>query len=238
VCDVYYAASNFAGTKTITEEIVVRAEPPPPWWALNRYGLCQLRLGFPDSALDAFKRALPLASSQTDRGPTPNNLSQVYKARGDYDTALRYLEQSLQICREIGDKAGEGTTLNNLGLIYQARGDYDTALRYSEQSLQLRREIGDKAGEGTTLYNMGSIALEVQQDVEQTLSLCKQAFDIAIEIRDARLLFHTAQVLGKVFAQAGAKDKAKPLLQMAVQVGTQAGFPGVDEIEAVLRQLS
>src|SRR3954447_18910131 len=39
-------------------------------------------------------------------GATLNNLSQIYKARGDYETALKYLEQSLQIQREIGDKAG------------------------------------------------------------------------------------------------------------------------------------
>jgi len=111
VCNVYYAVSNFAGTKTLTEEIVVRDEPPPPWWALNRYGQCQLRLGFLDTAHAAFERALPVASSQRGRGTTLNNLSQVYMTRGDYDTALRYLEQSLQIRRDISDKAGEATTL-------------------------------------------------------------------------------------------------------------------------------
>ena len=52
--------------------------PPPPWWALNRYGLCQLYLGFPDSALDAFKRALPVAPTKEDEGTMLNNLSQIY----------------------------------------------------------------------------------------------------------------------------------------------------------------
>jgi tetratricopeptide (TPR) repeat protein len=197
VCDVYHAVSNFVGTKTITEEIVVRTEPLPPWWALNRYGMCQLRLGFPDSARNAFERALSLAPSPRDRGTTLNNLSQIYDARGDYDTALRYLEQSLQICRDIGDKAGEGTTL----------------------------------------HNMGFIAFEAQA-VEQALSLWKQALDIALEIREARLLFHTARTLGSVLARVGARDEAKALLQMAVQVGRQAGLPGVDEVEAMLRQLT
>ncbi|UCE90034.1 MAG: tetratricopeptide repeat protein, partial [Pseudomonadota bacterium] len=60
-------------------------------------------------------------------GKTLNNISQIFKARGDYDTALTYLEKSLKISQEIGDKAGEGKTLNNISQIYAARGDYDTA---------------------------------------------------------------------------------------------------------------
>jgi tetratricopeptide (TPR) repeat protein len=43
-------------------------------------------------------------------GTTLNNISQIYKARGDYATALKYLEQSLAIRKEIGDRAGEAVT--------------------------------------------------------------------------------------------------------------------------------
>ncbi|MBA3614483.1 MAG: tetratricopeptide repeat protein, partial [Nitrospirales bacterium] len=56
---------------------------------------------------------------------TLGNLGQIFEARGDYDTALPYLKQSLDIQRVIGDQKGEGTTLSNLSLILQARGDYD-----------------------------------------------------------------------------------------------------------------
>jgi tetratricopeptide (TPR) repeat protein len=73
---------------------------------------------------------------------------------GSYDTALKYLQQSLAISQEIGDKSGEGTTLNNISQIFRARGDYDTALKYLQQSLAIRQEIGDKSGEGTTLNNI------------------------------------------------------------------------------------
>jgi tetratricopeptide (TPR) repeat protein len=356
VCDFYYRISNYAGASAITEEIVGRSSPPAPWWALNRYGMCQLTLGFPNSALAAFKRALPVAPTKRDAGTTLNNISQIYKARGDYDTALRYLEQSLGICQEIGNKAGEGTTLNNmattayargdydtalryleqslgiqqeigdkagegttlnnmattayargdydtalryleqslgicqeignkagegttlnnisgiyrargdydtalryleqsLGIrqeigdkagegatlnnisqIYKARGDYDTALRYLEQSLGIQQEIGDKAGEGTTLNNMGHIAMQ-SGDLERAVSLWSEALALALEIQDARLLFHVASTLGQVLAQAGVQAEARNLLQMAVQVGKQAGFPQVQQVEQILRQL-
>jgi tetratricopeptide (TPR) repeat protein len=237
VSGFYYYISNFIEAKALTEEIVQRVSPSPPWWALNRYGMCQLVLGFPDSALTTFHQALPMATTPKDKGTTLNNLSQIYKARGDYDTALRYLEASLAIQREIGDKAGEGTTLNNLSLLAYARGDYDTALRYLEASLAIQREIGDKAGMIATLHNMGHIALQAQ-DVERAMTLWLEAFGIATETQNAQGLFHTASTLGQVFAELGEQSEARPLLQRAVEVGKAAGLAGVEEVEAVLRRLS
>ena len=80
----YYGRSNYADASALSAEIVTRSAPPPPWWALNRYGQCQLTLGFPNNALAAFERALAVASTRRDEGTTLNNLSQIYKARGDY----------------------------------------------------------------------------------------------------------------------------------------------------------
>jgi tetratricopeptide (TPR) repeat protein len=58
----------------------------------------------------------------------------IYRAQGDYTTALTHLTNSLAISQEIGDKAGEGTTLNNIALIYRAQGDYTTALTHLTNS--------------------------------------------------------------------------------------------------------
>ncbi|MEW6668705.1 MAG: tetratricopeptide repeat protein, partial [Thermodesulfobacteriota bacterium] len=155
----YHLTGGVTRARDLVQEIVGRDEPPAPWWALNRYGMCQHSLGFYEEALEAHLKSLETCPGSKERGTTLNNISQIYDARGDYDTALKYLEQSLKIRREIGDKAGEGATLNNISQIYKARGDYDTALKYLEQSLKIRREIGDKAGTIPTLHNMAHIAL-------------------------------------------------------------------------------
>ena len=179
-----------------TAEIVQRTSPPPPWWALNRYGMCQLTLGLPGGALAAFERALPVAPTGGDEGATLNNLSQIYQARGDYDKALSYLEQSLAI----------------------------------------RREIGDKAGLVATLHNMGHIAWQAD-NLERAMTLWSEAFSIAMETKNTQGIFHTASTLGRALASAGASAQARQLLQLAVEVGQAAGFPGVQEVEAVLRRL-
>lgn len=197
VCDFYYRISNYTDARGLTEEIVDRASPPPPWWALNRYGMCQLVLGFPDSALAAFERALPIAPTQVDKGATLNNVSEIYRARGDYDTALRHVEASLAI----------------------------------------QREIGDKAGLVATLHNMGHIAWEAQ-NMERAMTLWSEALALARETQNAQGLFHTASTLGQVLAKLGAQSEARPLLELAVEVGKAAGFAGVEEVEAVLHRLS
>ena len=118
--------------------------------------------------------------------------------KGDYDTALGYLTNSLKIQQDIGDKQGEGVTLNNISQIYQAKGDYDTALRYLTDSLKIMQDIGDSAGLCTTLFNMGHIHLQNDQQ-EQAIATWLQAYSIAKQIglaQDLAALEDLAKQLG------------------------------------------
>ena len=117
-----------------------------------------------------------------------------------YADALPLFEQSLAICREIGDKAGEGATLNNLSQIYDARGDYATALTYLEQSLAISREIGDKAGEGTTLNNLAGIA-RARGDYATALTYLEQSVAIQREIGDIAGMCATLFNIGHIHRQ-------------------------------------
>ena len=100
-------------------------------------------------------------------GTTLNNISQIYDAQGDYETALAYLKQSLAIRQQIGDKAGEGTTLNNIRKSIMRRAITRRRF-YLKQSLAISQQIGDKAGEGATLNNISQI-YDAQGDYETAL---------------------------------------------------------------------
>jgi tetratricopeptide (TPR) repeat protein len=233
--------------------------------------------GQSDSALHTLKTALDLceeSGSKEGESATLNDISQIYKARGDYETALKYLEQSFEIVRNIGNKEGEASILNNMGTVAHARGDYETALKYLEQSLKIRMEIGDKTNVGATfnnigaiytargdykkalkyleqsikiqreigdrpgmvpsLHNMAHIAIEAK-DVDKALDYWYEALSIAMEIRNAEGIFHVAGSLGQLLAGIGEKEQATKLLKLAIQVGRQAGFPGTDQVEEILK---
>jgi tetratricopeptide repeat protein len=88
----------------------------------------------------------------------------------------------------------------------------------------------------TTLHNIGHIAWQAD-NLEHAMTLWSEAFSIAMETRNAQGIFQTASTLGQVLASAGASAQARQMLQLAVEVGHAAGFPGVQEVEAVLRRL-
>ena len=75
VCGFYYRISNYADASLLTAEIVDRDIPPAPWWALNRYGMCQLTLGFPAGARQlSSKHSL---SPQTRKKKAPPSITSV-----------------------------------------------------------------------------------------------------------------------------------------------------------------
>jgi tetratricopeptide (TPR) repeat protein len=92
---------------------------------------------------------------------TLSNISQIYQARGDDDTALRYLEKSLAILRAIDDRAGLCVTLFNIGHIYldpqQARACLVEAYRIAKEIghapiLAALENLAKQAGKGLELW--------------------------------------------------------------------------------------
>ncbi len=82
-------------------------------------------------ALSSLEKALALCRETGDKageGTTLNNISQIFKAQGDYETALSCLKQSLAIRQQIGDKAGLCATLFNMGHIHVQNGQTQEAV--------------------------------------------------------------------------------------------------------------
>ena len=145
---------------------------------------------------------------------------------GDYEVALDYLQQSLTLIQQIGDKAGEGTTLNNISTLYHAQGDYETALAYLKQSLTIWQQIGDKAGEGTTLNNLSQI-YDAQGDYATALMCLKQSLAIQQQIGDIKgesvTLNNISQILQVQGDYETALEYSKRDLAICQQIGDKAG---------------
>ena len=118
-----------------------------------------------------------------------------------YEKALKYLEQSLGIRVEMGDKSGEGATLNNISSIYQTRGDLTKALEYLEHSRDIQVEIDDKSGECTALFNMGYIHW-INKEQEKALNTWLNAYEIAKEIEYTEIL----EALDKLAIDSGFEN--------------------------------
>ncbi len=168
-----------------------------------------------------------------------NNIGFLYKTWKKYDKALVHLEKSLRICRKIGYRAGEGTVLNNISLVYSTRGDYAKALEYLEQDLNICHEMGDKSGTIPTLHNMALIALE-KGDIEKFKEYEIEAYSIADKISDAEGIYKVGKKFGSFLFREGVNDdkvKGLAMLKRSYEIGKQAGYPEVVEIEKFLRKI-
>jgi tetratricopeptide (TPR) repeat protein len=77
-------------------------------------------------------------------------------AQGDYAVARSSSQRSLDLVRELGDRAGIASALNSLGVIAHEQGDSVAARSFFEQSLAVSRELGDAAAIARALSNLGS----------------------------------------------------------------------------------
>ena len=141
---------------------------------------------------------------------------------GNYETALQYLEQSLAIQQQIGDRQGEGSTLNNISQIYDAKGDYETALRYLEQSLEISQQIGDRRGEGTTLNNLATTA-HAKGDYETALRYLEQALLIMQQIGDREGKGATLSNISQIHKVKGNYETALRYLEKSLEIQQQIG---------------
>jgi tetratricopeptide (TPR) repeat protein len=114
-------------------------------------------------------------------GATLNNISQIYDAKGDYDTALRYLEQSLRIQQEIGDKRGAGVTLHNMAKIAKEKEDYQQFWAYETEAFKIAQEIGYLGDVYDYGYEIGLFLCQVGE-LENGLGLLSQCVEIGQQI--------------------------------------------------------
>jgi len=141
---------------------------------------------------------------------------------GDYDLALSYLEQSLTIQQQIGDRQGEGATLNNISQIYDTKGDYDTALDYLKESLVIRQQIGDRKGEGATLNNLATTA-HAKGDYETALLYLEQSLAIQKQIDDRKGEGATLNNLATTTHAKGDYDTALRYLEQSLTIKQEIG---------------
>jgi tetratricopeptide (TPR) repeat protein len=105
--------------------------------------------------------ALPNAAQHTEeRAKALNGAGTVATILCDYRAARAFLQESLEIWRELGDKRGMAIVLNNLAWIACHRGELAAAQSLLEESLAMSRERESQWGIASALCHLGHVALD------------------------------------------------------------------------------
>lgn len=92
------------------------------------------------------------------------------------------MEDSLVICRELGDRHGESTNLMSLGTIFRNQEDADKALIFYQDSLALKQALNDELGEAEVKASIGGLYLDQGRKNEAVATL-EESFKILQQLR-------------------------------------------------------
>jgi tetratricopeptide (TPR) repeat protein len=84
-----------------------------------------------------------------------NNLAAVFISQSDFEMALVYFRNALELNKIIQDPDYESSLLNNIGICHLEQNELDLASHYFQKSFKIRKQQGDEQGQAQVLNNLG-----------------------------------------------------------------------------------
>ena len=185
--------------------------------ALWRFWLVRSHMGEGRERLERLL-ALPGAEASTSaRAKGLHGLGTIIFEISEFAQARPFLEESLSIWRELGDKKGTAAALNNLGWLASQIGDFEPARSLSEEALWCNRELGERRGIAVALNNLGAVALH-QSEYAAAISLYEESLVLRREIGDRRGFAYVQVWLAWAHLQRGDHARATSVLGEALAV--------------------
>ena len=150
------------------------------------------------------------------------SLGNAYKSLGQYERAIAFHQQSLDIAKEIGDIRWESNSLGNLGNAYRSLGQYERAIAFNQQSLDIKKEIGDIQGESRSLNNLG-LAYDSLGQYERAIAFYQQSLDIFKEIGYIQGESNSLIGLGNAYNSLGQYERAIAFYQQSLDIAKEIG---------------
>jgi tetratricopeptide (TPR) repeat protein len=150
------------------------------------------------------------------------NSGNAYQSLGQYQRAIEFHQQWLNIAREIGDRFGEGSALGGIGNAYQSLGEYQQAIDFHQQSLNIAREIGNRFGEGSALGGIG-LAYQSLGQYQQAIEFEQQWLNIAREIGDRFGEGRSLGNIGLAYQSLGQCQQAIEFEQQWLNIAREIG---------------
>jgi predicted ATPase/class 3 adenylate cyclase len=148
-----------------------------------------------------------LEATRDEAGPHVGKIAHwlgvLMQQQGELESSLVYLERSLAIARERGDRDQQARELNSLGICRELLGDLEQARSLLEESAAISRGIGDSSRLAAALTNLGHVEsysgnhARSLQILEEALRLDQEAGDITGIALDQQSLAATNLRLGQ-----------------------------------------
>jgi tetratricopeptide (TPR) repeat protein/predicted Ser/Thr protein kinase len=203
---------------------------------LQKMGTIDLSTGNQEEALNRLAEAARLceeaggkdnAEARVVLGKVLVTRARVFKGRGEYDAAVKEIDEGLRLLGHEGQLHERADALNDLANICEDRSDYTRAQEIFSESLHLREEIADKKGIAVTYNNLANIFC-AQGDYPNAATMFRKSLDLMKEIGYRAGIAGTCNNLGTIYQDQGrfreALDLQKTGLHMREEIGDRPGI--------------
>lgn len=160
---------------------------------------------------------------------------------GDYASAIRLNESSLEIAEQLGERSQQARALNGLGLAYWQTGDKVNAQHSLERSRAISKELGEGLELADTEYNMAGLLFD-QGKYPQAIEIAQRVLALDEKLGNTTLASRTSQLLGACYYSSGDFENAQKYYETAVaqcravgdELGVGLGLGNLAELYAEL----
>lgn len=146
-------------------------------------------------------------ADQTSLSSTLFKTGYAYRQLGELRTAVKYFEEAIDICQELGDWNGIAILLYGIGDAYDETVEREKALDYFRKSLTVSEKVGLRRFEALSLNRIGLIYSN-QGQLEQALEHLERACTVARQIEDGGIEAAALYNIGGTYEQSGRMPDA------------------------------
>jgi len=191
----------------------------------NVKAVCRAIKGEYTSALELFFRALNLREKAGDmRGAaaTTNNIAGIFLFQKEYDKAIEYTLQSLEMVKELKDQFAEGNSYVALGIIYDHKQDSSKAFYYLNQGKDIFHDLNLRADEGQVWLKIGNLQ-EEHGFHDLALNTCIKAMSLINEKEDLFTTVELHHTMGSIYGAIGKEKTAIHYFHKALRMADDYG---------------
>lgn len=133
------------------------------------------------------------------------------------EIGLTYVEQGLELSRDIHYKRGEVTCLNVLGHLNRISGNYIAGIKYHLQALQICEMINDQSGVVASYFGIAG-NYEDERDYKEALLYYHKIKPVIESLNNTELLGGLESSMGLCFLNLGQLDSALKYEQNAYEL--------------------
>jgi tetratricopeptide (TPR) repeat protein len=138
--DLRFTADDDKQLRILTERIRQEVASATGW---RRLGRLLTQLDQFDKAEELYNVLLEQTSDESEKGLYYNQLGYIKDGQGDYEKAIEYYENALQMWANTlpSNHPYFATCFNNMGLVYKNMEQYSEALQFLEGSLKMSQKV-------------------------------------------------------------------------------------------------